>query len=548
MITTCFPLHGQLSCHCKDVFIQCEPTLEGCANGERCLLKMSQRCRFLWNDANLLSSLTGGPPPTSHPPPAGLSRTMELPPLSRAPTSSGPSSSTSASRSAGVSLMLNPTEPEDPHNDRPRKIARTESTRSIPPLPPLVTSNQFYHPMQDVSTPTGVHEAKPPRRLLTPRLSARSPTSLHRAVSLSQLPPSVRQPQRTSYPTSPRTASYGIDMTSAGGSVLPTPPVAAREAYGFPAPATHNTSRRASLGAIHSARLQSESTSPKSTYSGYSQAEQASPVQYGSSLMPTLSASYTGTSSNNSGPATDDTSTPRRSERQSHMGIPISSANGQNVYQMMTLETSSGTVQLPVDVQAASRVADEKRRRNAGASARFRQRRKEKEREASTAISRLEQRLKDLGEDAEFYKRERDYFLGVVLQVPGGDRHFPRPQSPRHRRTSSVGGSGGGHYMSAHERGSRSPGEGRSGRRRTSTASVNPPPHAQSHGPAPVPRSYVPQPYGQQPLQQAPGPLPSPGPGGMPLSSLMHPAPQPGVWNPYSNQRQTSGDHGYRTQ
>ena len=94
------------------------------------------------------------------------------------------------------------------------------------------------------------------------------------------------------------------------------------------------------------------------------------------------------------------------------MGIPISSSGGQNVYQMMTLETTSGTVQVPVDVQAASRVADEKRRRNAGASARFRQRRKEKEKEAGSTISRLEQQVKELGEDADFYRRERDSCRG----------------------------------------------------------------------------------------------------------------------------------------
>jgi len=98
---------------------------------------------------------------------------------------------------------------------------------------------------------------------------------------------------------------------------------------------------------------------------------------------------------------------------------------------MMTLETTSGTVQLPVDVQAASRVADEKRRRNAGASARFRQRRKEKEREASVTIGRLEQQVKELIEDAEFYKRERDYLAGVLLSLPHGECNFPRPVSPR---------------------------------------------------------------------------------------------------------------------
>ncbi|KAI9726879.1 MAG: hypothetical protein M1828_000227 [Chrysothrix sp. TS-e1954] len=46
---------------------------------------------------------------------------------------------------------------------------------------------------------------------------------------------------------------------------------------------------------------------------------------------------------------------------------------------VMTLETPQGPLVFPIDAQGASRMADEKRRRNAGASARFRARRKEKE-------------------------------------------------------------------------------------------------------------------------------------------------------------------------
>ena len=107
-------------------------------------------------------------------------------------------------------------------------------------------------------------------------------------------------------------------------------------------------------------------------------------------------------------------------------GIPISSSGGQNVYQMMTLETTSGPVQLPVDVQAASRVADEKKKRNAGASARFRQRRKEKEKEASTTIAKLEQQVRELSEEAAFYRRERDIFKKVLSTIPGCERHLQR--------------------------------------------------------------------------------------------------------------------------
>jgi hypothetical protein len=59
---------------------------------------------------------------------------------------------------------------------------------------------------------------------------------------------------------------------------------------------------------------------------------------------------------------------------------PVSTAAGQK-YQLMTLDTNQGPIQVPIDVQVASKVADEKRKRNATASHRFRRRRKEKDRE-----------------------------------------------------------------------------------------------------------------------------------------------------------------------
>lgn len=222
----------------------------------------------------------------------------------------------------------------------------------------------------------------------------------------------------------------------------------------------------------------------------------------------------------------------------------------------MTLETTSGTVQLPVDVQAASRVADEKRRRNAGASARFRQRRKEKEREASTTIGKLEQTVRELSEDMDFYKRERDYLAGVVLQVPGGDRHFPRPPSPRHSRSSSLAGrsgSGSVGYITGHEQGTCSPDDGRNVRRRTSTLSMTQPQQAHHSSAMAAPpsgyhSSYSQHSYGQplapQPtpsLHQQGGPFPPPSERGLP--QLMQAPPQTGPWNPYADRRPLGGSN-----
>jgi len=56
--------------------------------------------------------------------------------------------------------------------------------------------------------------------------------------------------------------------------------------------------------------------------------------------------------------------------------VLTSSTAAQSQYQMMLLETEQGPIQIPIDVQAASKVADQKRVRNANASYCFRQRRK----------------------------------------------------------------------------------------------------------------------------------------------------------------------------
>jgi hypothetical protein len=128
----------------------------------------------------------------------------------------------------------------------------------------------------------------------------------------------------------------------------------------------------------------------------------------------------------------------------------------QSSIQLMTIKSQKGHhVQIPVDVQAASKVADAKRKRNAEASARFRARRKEKEREASQSISRLEQQIRDAQEDVEYHCTERDYFKSVVFQQPGAERQYARPTSPRLRRTSMppsiVGGSADSPYSDCDE-------------------------------------------------------------------------------------------------
>lgn len=96
---------------------------------------------------------------------------------------------------------------------------------------------------------------------------------------------------------------------------------------------------------------------------------------------------------------------------------------------------------IPLDDQSASRLADEKRKRNAGASARFRARRKEKEKEASQTISGLQQELRDLIEERDYYLSERNYYRDLAARhVPSAQllQRPPTPQHPRRLTTSTT--------------------------------------------------------------------------------------------------------------
>ena len=172
------------------------------------------------------------------------------------------------------------------------------------------------------------------------------------------------------------------------------------------------------------------------------------------------------------------------------MGFDAASGStaGGSTYQMMTLDTEQGPIQVPVDVQAASKVADEKRKRNATASHRFRQRRKEKERENSQNIAKLEDQIRQMEEEREHYRRERDYFREVAVRQPGQAHVLPRPLSPRQRRLGSMSGSIGypNVQFEGPETGNRN--GGRNTRRRTSAyvpPTGPPPPSAEPARPMP---------------------------------------------------------------
>ena len=97
---------------------------------------------------------------------------------------------------------------------------------------------------------------------------------------------------------------------------------------------------------------------------------------------------------------------------------------------VLRMITSEGWFDVPVDEKQASRLADEKRARNAGASARFRKRRKDNEMEANTSIEKLrsrivelEGRLREVVKERDFYCANRDRLRDIILKTPGL-RHY----------------------------------------------------------------------------------------------------------------------------
>jgi len=230
------------------------------------------------------------------------------------------------------------------------------------------------------------------------------------------------------------TASTRPSDLSVSQSALPTPPAGNRITYftaGGAIPTPPPNSGRSEPRRASGSYALSGSASPNTQYSPYSQ-----PASVESAQFENHSAALHLPINHSNGHMHDPR--PQRGSVEPDRNMIAVAGNSQSSIQFMTIKSQQGhPVQIPVDVQAASKVADEKRRRNAGASARFRARRKEKEREASISISRLEQQLRDAIEDAEYYRSERDYFKAIVCQQPHPERHYARPPSPRLRRLSA---------------------------------------------------------------------------------------------------------------
>lgn len=436
-----------------------------------------------------------------------VSQALSLPPLRQLSSTPPTPSDRRTGNPLGVHSILNPqADLAEQQRNRRRSASQLES--------PSPVETQPSQSLPSISRPTSVDSTQddglpnrsfpPPGRPTRHVPSPRSP-SLHRTQSLGTLNPPVLNPPTGTIDAhqspflSASTRSY--DPITAQ-SALPTPPAGGRPTY-FPSvpPTAPTPPPNLSRGEAHRPFPQSGTASPIASFSPHSRAASIASSQFEG---PGQQSAYASVPPSSHG---EGNRIPMETERNMIHMAP----SGQSSIQLMTITSQQGHhVQIPVDVQAASKVADEKRKRNAGASARFRARRKEKEREASMSITRLEQQLREAIEDLDFYRTERDYFKSIVFQQPGAERHYGRPPSPRLRRLStapsnapsSTTGGGSGSPYSAYEEEPRE--SERNVRRRTSNyhpPSGPPPPQANASGPPP--QSFSTQ---FPPMNTGPGP------------------------------------------
>ena len=366
-------------------------------------------------------------------------------------------------RSLNVLHILNPAQPDAiDRSDTSSHIGSLtwpEDAGTPPSLPPLGRRgySSLSEPSQtaaperrDLEASSSVGAPGPlSRRILMPR----SPASRVASSGRANLPAPVSATGPGQVPPIPARGSI-LDLSSLPASdvpPLPTPPALFRVAgsYGFPSmPTPPRGGRRASVGTFITPV--SQSVSPTTSYSSYGQGGHASPA-FPSSMVTTqaapappqlllsrgISTTYETPGLTSSAPPTP---LPLGTSFRSMSGVGLASGHPE----MLTLNMSEGPIDVPLDIQAASKIADDRRKRNAGASARFRQRRKEKEREASHTIAKLEQRIRDVTEERDFYRQERDHFqrmiqprTGLVPRPPP-----PRPLSPARRRSLQSGPSG----------------------------------------------------------------------------------------------------------
>ena len=414
------------------------------------------------------------PPPSSTPPDPRSSRPIGVQNLLN-PTSSGEATNSQNRR-------RNPEHMDSPPRASPLAVMPRASTPSLPTTS-MTNRSPVTVTLPSITPPSVSVYTQPSGRAMTPHLSP---------SSYGPSPVTVNNPSATmDVKQSPFVLPRDHNGTGGRGSLpdIATATALPSEAYTAPLPSgTSPSDRRNSQDSTRYSHMQnllerkngvatgpqsvgSQGDSPSTQYSSYSQVSHTPP--------PAAPPPSTGQPQSF---FTAPFTAPGPASTMAQMGFDAASGStaGGSTYQMMTLDTEQGPIQVPVDVQAASKVADEKRKRNATASHRFRQRRKEKERENSQNIAKLEDQIRQMEEEKEHYKRERDYFREVAVRQPGQAHVLPRPLSPRQRRLGSMSGSMG--YSNVQFEGSETGNRngGRNTRRRTSAyvPPTGPPPQS----------------------------------------------------------------------
>lgn len=369
--------------------------------------------------------------------------------------SAGSTTNQTPSRPLGVHSILNPTADPEP---RELLYARTTFPRErgvAPPLVPLPDESPRSRKRSNRRSPGEEEDqsvaARIGRRVLTPKSPAMRAASLG-ARRNPTFPSTVPGLQSIA-------GSAGRLYTAEPGpfrssEIPPLPRLAITAGPNLPnlaplEPASHGSFTQSPARGLEPL-LVHQSDPSSASQASYGQMEQVSPVyRYGFGRAP---------------------SQPPLGLRVLPTGLPggLQAHGPHEGYQsaqpsyQMTLDTDQGPMVVPVqlDLQQASKVADEKRKRNAGASARFRARRKEKEKEASQTIAGLQQELRDLAEERDFYHSERNYFRDLASRHVS-PRLLQRPPSPRQRRLTSATATttaatsgvntGGGHPTSREE-------------------------------------------------------------------------------------------------
>jgi hypothetical protein len=364
-----------------------------------------------------------------------------------------------SSRGLGVHNILNPTESDPPGGSTPHIDSRlARSPQSGGPLQFSATPSSFtsqgFESQQTISPPQGEGHggsAGRGRKILVPK----SP----RSISLGSRPSgTVNAQQSPFFPSRGHvyTAEPGPGQSS---EVPPMPLPPGQSPYNIPQHSTPSDPRRTTSATMAAplrtplSQSASPSTSVRSSFSGAGQTSPA--VRFIQGQQQSQSGSYFPGSSFVSGPGQGESFQAAQSGTEGpymtplpeslYMGRPQSGGQNPNI-RMMSITTEHGPMFVPVDVQAASKVADEKRARNAGASARFRARRKEKEKEANNTIGSMQKDLKDrenalkqMETERDFYRTERDRFRDILYRNPATrDLAMQAPQSPRLTRTPAY--------------------------------------------------------------------------------------------------------------